>query len=113
MRADRRGVQGGRPGDVRRAWLYLWNAGVHAIMRILMVHPGPEFSVADVFNGWKKAFEKQGHEVAVFNTNDRLSFYSSVSLPDYKSDEPPCEHCGQPKYKQAMDKDNAVVSSMQ
>lgn len=78
-----------------------------------MVHPGPEFSVADVFHGWKKAFEKQGHEVAVFNTNDRLSFYSQVSLPDYKSETPPCEHCHQPMYRQAMDKENAVVSSMQ
>lgn len=78
-----------------------------------MVHPGPEFSVADVFNGWKKAFEKQGHEVAVFNTNDRLSFYSQVQIPDFKTEIPPCEHCKQPVYKQAMDKEAAVVASMQ
>ena len=78
-----------------------------------MVHPGPEFSVADVFDGWKKAFEKQGHQVKVYNTNDRLSFYSQVKLPDFKSEVPPCEHCGQPVYKLAMDKENAVVSSMQ
>lgn len=82
-------------------------------MRILMVHPGPEFSVADVFNGWKKAFEKQGHEVAVFNTNDRLSFYSQVAIPDFKTEVPPCEHCHQPVYKPAMDKENAVITSMQ
>lgn len=78
-----------------------------------MVHPGPEFSVADVFNGWKKAFERQGHQVAVFNTNDRLSFYSQVSIPDYKTDIPPCEHCTQPVYKKAMDKEDAVTASMQ
>lgn len=82
-------------------------------MRILMVHPGPEFSVADVFNGWKKAFEQQGHEVAVFNTNDRLSFYSQVAIPDFKTEVPPCEHCKQPVYKTAMDKENAVIASMQ
>lgn len=78
-----------------------------------MVHPGPEFSVADVFNGWKKAFEKLGHEVKVFNTNDRLSFYSQVAIPDFKTEVPPCEHCKQPMYKQAMDKENAVIASMQ
>lgn len=66
-----------------------------------------------MFNGWKKAFEKQGHEVAVFTTNDRLSFYSQVAIPDYKTDVPPCEHCKQPVYKQAMDKEDAVVASMQ
>jgi spore maturation protein CgeB len=43
--------------------------------RILMVHPGPDFSVADVFNGWHKALKKMGHEVMVYNTNDRLIFY--------------------------------------
>lgn len=78
-----------------------------------MVHPGPEFSVADVFHGWKKAFEKQGHEVAVFNTNDRLSFYSQVSIPDYKTEQPPCDECKQPVFRKAMDKEDAVVASMQ
>lgn len=82
-------------------------------MRILMVHPGPEFSVADVFNGWKKAFEKQGHEVAVFNTNDRLSFYSQTSIPDHKSGKKFCEHCQQPPFKLAMDKEDAVTAAMQ
>lgn len=82
-------------------------------MRILMVHPGPEFSVADVFNGWKKAFEKQGHEVAVFNTNDRLSFYSQTSIPDHKSGKKFCEHCNQPPFKNAMTKEDAVTASMQ
>lgn len=82
-------------------------------MRILMVHPGPEFSVADVFNGWKKAFEAQGHQVWVFNTNDRLSFYSQVAIPDFKTDTPPCEHCHQPIFKTAMDKEDAVVAAMQ
>jgi spore maturation protein CgeB len=84
-------------------------------VRILMVHPGPEFSVADVFNGWKKAFEAQGHEVAVFNTNDRLSFYSQTSIPDYTDGgkSPVCEECGQPKFKPAMTKEDAVIASMQ
>jgi len=82
-------------------------------MRILLVHPGPEFSVADVFNGWKKAFEKQGHEVAVFNTNDRLSFYSQTSIPDHKSGKDVCKECGQPPFKNSMTKEDAVTASMQ
>lgn len=82
-------------------------------MRILMVHPGPEFSVADVFNGWKKAFEKQGHEVAVFNTNDRLSFYSQTSIPDHKTGKKMCKKCKQPPYKKSMTKEDAVTASMQ
>lgn len=84
-------------------------------MRILMVHPGPEFSVADVFNGWRKAFEAQGHQVHVFNTNDRLSFYSQTSIPDFTSGgrSEPCKECGQPKFKNAMTKEDAVVAAMQ
>jgi spore maturation protein CgeB len=82
-------------------------------MRILMVHPGPEFSVADVFNGWKKAFEKQGHEVAVFNTNDRLSFYSEVSITDFKSEKGACPECGQVPMRTAMGKEDAVTAAMQ
>jgi len=80
---------------------------------VLMVHPGPEFSVADVFNGWRKAFEKQGHLVHVFNTNDRLSFYSQTSIPDFRSEDPPCKECGQPRFKNAMTKEDAVVAAMQ
>lgn len=82
-------------------------------MRILMVHPGPDFSVADVFNGWKKAFEKMGHQVAVFNTNDRLSFYSQVAITDFRSGEPPCGLCGKPPMRRAMDRESAVTASMQ
>lgn len=80
-------------------------------MRILMVHPGPEFSVADVFNGWKKAFEKQGHEVAVFNTNDRLSFYSQVSIPDYNAEIDP--GTGSLPWRKAMGNEDAVTAAMQ
>lgn len=78
-----------------------------------MVHPGPEFSVADVFNGWKKAFEKQGHQVAVFNTNDlgRLSFYSQVSVPDYGAPADP--ETGLVPWRKAMTKEDAVTASMQ
>lgn len=83
-------------------------------MRILMVHPGPDFSVADVFNGWKKAFEKQGHQVAVFNTNDRIAFYAQNSVPDYTIGlQRVCETCQQPPFRNAMTEEDAVTASMQ
>jgi hypothetical protein len=67
--------------------------------RILMVHPGPDFSVADVFHGWYKALKKQGHTVMVYNTNERLTFYGNALLET--ADSVPCEH-GRVEVQQAM-----------
>lgn len=44
-------------------------------MRILAVHPGPNFSVADVHAGWVHALTELGVQVADFNLGDRLDFY--------------------------------------
>ena len=49
-------------------------------MRILLVRPGPHFSVADVHNGWSEAFRAQGHQVVDFNLDDRLNFYTQALL---------------------------------
>lgn len=51
-------------------------------MKVLMVHPGPDFSVHDVFVGWTKAFVQQGHQVHVYNTNDRLRFFNETDMED-------------------------------
>lgn len=45
-------------------------------MRVLLVHPGPHFSVSDVFVGWEEGLREVGCSVATFNLHDRLSFYS-------------------------------------
>ena len=74
-------------------------------MRILLVHPGPDFSVADVYNGWFRALKQLGHDVKTFNTNDRLSFYSQIHLPDYKTE-------GQPLRK-AFESEQAMTLAMQ
>jgi spore maturation protein CgeB len=70
--------------------------------RILVVQPGPDFSVADVFRGWVKALRKQGHQVMVYNTNelDRLTFYGHALFE--AKDSPPCEHCGRVDVRRAM-----------
>lgn len=73
--------------------------------RILLVHPGPDFSVADVHNGWYKALKKMGHEVMVYNTNERLMFYGQALLE--KPDSVKCEH-GRPEIKQAMNPEQVM-----
>jgi hypothetical protein len=77
-------------------------------MRILMVHPGPDFSVHDVFAGWHEALTEAGIEVAVYNTNDRLIFYSKALIDTQETDE-----TGHPIVRQAMDQDQAFAAAMQ
>lgn len=55
-------------------------------MRILTVEPGPEFSVADVHNGYRKAFQQLGHQVRNFNLGDRITFAENA-LPQMSSTE--------------------------
>lgn len=49
-------------------------------MRILACHPGPHFSVHDVFVGWTEAFRDLGAQVARYNLDDRLTFYDTALL---------------------------------
>jgi spore maturation protein CgeB len=45
-------------------------------VKVLVVHPGAHFSVADVYNGLVKGLRANGCEVGVLNLNDRLEFYT-------------------------------------
>jgi spore maturation protein CgeB len=47
-------------------------------MRVMMLRPGPSFSVADVHAGWREAFVELGCSVADVNLDDRLTFYSTA-----------------------------------
>lgn len=49
-------------------------------MRILIVHPGPGFSVHDVYVGWEEALRGLGLQIASFNLHDRLTFYDRTYL---------------------------------
>jgi len=49
-------------------------------MRILVVHPGPAFSVADVHAGWVEALRGLGQQVWQYNLDDRLALYSNALL---------------------------------
>lgn len=79
-------------------------------MRILLVHPGPDFSVADVFNGWTGALKGLGHDVQVYNTNERLSFYAQAMVPDYTIPE---DAPGGRPLKKAFENEQAMVAAMQ
>src|ERR1700744_709041 len=70
-------------------------------MKIMMVHPGPDFSVSDVFNGYKKAFEEQGHRVLVYNTNERLLFFGDAKMYNRITEE----------YEPAMGDGQAVLAA--
>lgn len=47
-------------------------------MKIVVAHPGPQFSVHDLFVGWAEALRGLGHQVIPFNLDDRLTMYDSV-----------------------------------
>lgn len=47
-------------------------------MRFLVAHPGPQFSVQDVYNGWVESLRGLGQQVFEFNLGDRLTFYATV-----------------------------------
>ena len=77
-------------------------------MRILICHPGPDFSVHDVFIGWKEALADLGAEVAAFNLNDRLIFYSTALKDTGKKDDE-----GRAIVQQAMTQEQAYIMARQ
>ncbi|MEV6879737.1 glycosyltransferase [Amycolatopsis sp. NPDC051128] len=49
-------------------------------MKILAAHPGPNFSVHDVYVGWVEALRELGQQVIEFNLAERLTFYDAALL---------------------------------
>jgi hypothetical protein len=77
-------------------------------MRILVVHPGPNFSVADVHAGWVEALRGLGCQVASYNLDDRIQFYSHALLDTEEKDED-----GHPLVRKAMTNEDAFRAAMQ
>lgn len=67
-----------------------------------MVEPGPAFSVADVHQGWRRAFTDLGHQVVNYNLSDRLTFYSTAEIKTADGG-----------YERAVDNDTAKLLAMQ
>jgi spore maturation protein CgeB len=49
-------------------------------VKVLVVQPGVNFAVADVYNGLVKGLKANGCEVGVFNLDDRLEFYTRAHI---------------------------------
>jgi hypothetical protein len=49
-------------------------------MKVLVVHPGVDFSVCDVHRGILKGLSQCGVDVAEFNLSDRLEFYGRAHI---------------------------------
>jgi len=79
-------------------------------VRVLICHPGPDFSVADVYAGWTEGLKEMGCEVAGYNLlpNDRLIFYSLALIDSGEEDE-----TGHPIVRQAMTQEQAFAAAMQ
>lgn len=71
-------------------------------MRWLVVQPGPEFSVHDVYNGWVEALRELGETVLTYSLNDRLVFYDSVAIETGK------EQDGLKEFRKALTHQQAI-----
>ena len=49
-------------------------------MKVLVVHPGVDFSVSDVFRGLVGGLRANGCDVAEFNLSDRVEFYTRAHV---------------------------------
>jgi spore maturation protein CgeB len=72
-------------------------------MRCLMIHPGPNFSVADVHNGWAEALRGLGVHVAEYNLDQRITFYDAALIDTGIFDGE-----GRPGVRKAMTREQAL-----
>jgi spore maturation protein CgeB len=77
-------------------------------VKILLVHPGPDFSVHDVFTGWYEAFRELGVEVAPFNLNDRLVAFANALVDTNETDE-----TGHPIVRNMFTEEGVFLASME
>lgn len=68
-------------------------------MRVLIVRPGPSFSVQDVAFGWRDGLRELGITVGDCNFDDRLDFYSSAHID---------KTAGDGEFVQAFSRDDAI-----
>jgi spore maturation protein CgeB len=55
-------------------------------VKALVVHPGPHWSVSDVYRGTVRGLRANGVEVREFNLNDRMSCYENAHFKDDHGD---------------------------
>lgn len=54
--------------------------------KVLVVHPGPHFSVADVYTGLIAGLKANGCDVGVLNLDDRIEFYTRAHIENDKGE---------------------------
>lgn len=72
-------------------------------MRWLIGHPGPHFSVHDLYEGWTEALRELGEDVYTFNLGDRISFYDAALIEAGGLDEE-----GRPAFRKAIERGEAL-----
>jgi hypothetical protein len=72
-------------------------------MRWLLIHPGPSWSVADVFNGWSEALGGLGEQVEEYELDARLRFYNSALAETGE-----LLQCGCPGVQKFLDREQAI-----
>jgi len=66
-------------------------------VKFLVCHPGPQFSVHDVYVGWVEALRDLGQKVIEYNLNDRITFYDSTYV-----------NVAEGKFRKAVDGETAI-----
>lgn len=76
-------------------------------MRWLIGHPGPSFSVADVYEGWTEALRSLGEQVFTFNFDRRLQFFDAALI----NDDGETDGEGRPLIHKAMPRAQAIETA--
>ncbi|HEY3883289.1 MAG TPA: glycosyltransferase [Trebonia sp.] len=72
-------------------------------MRWLVIHPGPHFSVHDVYAGWVEALRALGEEVLEYNLGDRLTAYDAALVETGNAD-----GAGHPEVRKLFTREQAL-----
>jgi hypothetical protein len=72
-------------------------------VRWLLIHPGPSWSVADVFNGWSEALTGLGEQVEEYELDARLRFYNGTIAETGQ-----LKPCGCPGIRKFLDREQAI-----
>lgn len=68
------------------------------------MHPGPQFSVHDVYVGWVEALRALGEDVLEYNLGDRLKVYGAALLETGSADE-----AGRPQVRKMFTDQQAIL----
>jgi hypothetical protein len=77
-------------------------------LRWLICHPGPQFSVHDVYVGWTEALRALGEDVLEFNLDKRLQVYDAALIETGNAD-----GGGHPEVRKAFTREQAITAAIQ